>query len=182
MTLLDQMRAVVTPHRSQEERTRARNLACALALDCEWLSEVVRHHVSIEQALEAVRVARATSDRLRALHWLVILLTGHSLAEQAVLYPAMALERQRAHALSAYADESTVKIELAALQAMDPMTPDFVDKLERLRTDLAYHLHEEECLWYPALFRGAERQEHARLSACFGAEFRRYMGVDADLL
>ncbi|MFL6696641.1 MAG: hemerythrin domain-containing protein [Vitreoscilla sp.] len=180
MTLLDQMMAVVTPYRSETERIEARKSATALALDCEWLSEVVRQHAAIEQALEQVRVSTHGSQRRHALQWLGALLNGHSLAEQAVLYPAVSFECRRAHAVAAYADESSLKIELAALQTMELPDSDFHDKLERLRADLVFHIHEEESHWYPALFHAVDRPMHALLSARFGAEFRRYMGADAD--
>jgi hypothetical protein len=180
MTLLDQMMAVVTPHRSQSERSQARNSAIALALECEWLSDVVQQHAAIEQALEAARVSMRGAPRRHALQWLGALLTGHSLAEQAVLYPAMSFRCRRAYAVTAYADESSLKIELAALQTMELSDPDFHDKLERLRADLAFHIHEEESHWYPALCRATDKPTHAAMSARFGAEFRRYMGVDAD--
>jgi hypothetical protein len=180
MTLLDQMMAVVTPHRSDEDRADARNSACALAIDCGWLSEVIRQHAAIEQALEGLRIAPRGSERRHALQWLAALLTGHSLAEQSVLYPALSLECRRAHAAAAYADESNVKIELAALQTMTLSDADFHDKLERLSADLVFHIHEEESHWFPALVRCLEAGTHATLSARFLAEFRRYMGVDAD--
>lgn len=180
MTLLDQMMAIVTPHRSDEDRADARNIACALAIDCPWLSEVIRQHAAIEQALDALRVAPRGAERRHALQWLAALLTGHSLAEQAVLYPALSLECRRAHAAAAYADESNSKIELAALQTMALSDADFHDKLERLRADLVFHIHEEESQWFPALMRCLDESTHATLSARFVSEFRRYMGVDAD--
>ena len=180
MTLLDQMMAVVTPHRSAEDRAGARAGAGALAAGCGWLSEVIRQHAAIEQALEGLRVAPRGPDRRHALQWLAELLTGHSLAEQAVLYPALSLECRRAHAAAAYADESSLKIELAALQTMALSDADFHDKLERLSADLVFHIHEEESHWFPALARGLDTETHAALSARFLAEFRRYMGADAD--
>lgn len=180
MTLLDQMMAAVTPYRSEFERLQARQSACMLAADCTWLSEVIRQHAAIEQALDAVRMTPRGAERRHALQWLAALLTGHSLAEQAVLYPALSFECRRAHAVTAYADESNAKVELAALQTMPLSDPDFHDKLERFRADLAFHIHEEESHWYPALVRCLDQAGHAELSSRFVAEFRRYMGVDAD--
>jgi hypothetical protein len=144
------------------------------------LSEVIRQHAAIEQALEGLRTAPRGSERRHALQWLAALLTGHSLAEQAVLYPALSLECRRAHAAAAYADESNVKIELAALQTMTLSDADFHDKLERLSADLVFHIHEEESHWFPALVRCLDADMHAATTARFLAEFRRYMGVDAD--
>jgi iron-sulfur cluster repair protein YtfE (RIC family) len=182
MTLLDKMRASTTPRPSDDERTRTRHIARLLADDHPWLAEVIRHHVAIEDAMDNVAAAPDASGRRHALRWLRTLLTGHFLAEEAVLYPAMAQDGQRVHAVTAYADDSGMKIELAALETMDARGPDFADKLERLRGDLAWHLHEEESAWYPALCRAGDAAFHGRLTDRFVAEFDRYMGVDGELI
>jgi iron-sulfur cluster repair protein YtfE (RIC family) len=132
--------------------------------------------------MDNVAAAPDASGRRHALRWLRTLLTGHFLAEEAVLYPAMAQDGQRVHAVTAYADDSGMKIELAALETMDARGPDFADKLERLRGDLAWHLHEEESAWYPALCRAGDAAFHGRLTDRFVAEFDRYMGVDGELI
>ena len=182
MTLLDRMMAAVTPMPSPEQRELARRTALGRAGGCAWLSHVMRQHAAIEDALHAVARAHDPAHRRRALRWLATLLTGHSLAEQAVLYPAIVDDRRRAHAVCAYADESNVKMELAALERIDPAAPDFVDKLELLRADLMQHLVEEEATWYPPLCRNLDEAQHERLSARFLDEFRRYMGCDAELV
>ncbi|HEX7688999.1 MAG TPA: hemerythrin domain-containing protein [Burkholderiaceae bacterium] len=182
MTLLDKLMASTTPGPSDEERTRTRHIARLLADDHPWLDEVIRHHVAIEDALDNVRLAADAPGRRHALRWLRTLLTGHFLAEETVLYPAMAQDGLRVHAVTAYADDSGTKIELAALETMDVRGPDFADKLERLRGELAWHLHEEETTWFPALCRAGGAAFHGRLTGRFVAEFERYMGVDGDLL
>jgi len=143
---------------------------------------VLRHHAAIEEALEALGRVREPSACRQALRWLATLMKGHALAEDTVLYPALAFDGQRAHAVCAFADESRFRMDLAALAQRQPGTPAFVDKRDALRADLALHFHEEEGSWYPALCRRGDARETARLAAAFEEEFRRYMGPDADLL
>jgi hypothetical protein len=180
MTLLDKAIPVVTPPETDEERGKARAKARVLARDCPWLAEVLQHHVAIEQAFAAVRSAQDASQRRAAQRWLATLLTGHSAAEEAVLYPAIASGEQKQHSMSAYAEQSGAKVNLAALETLDPMSPDYLAKLEHLRKAVAHHVYEEEADWYPGLARHGAADK-ARLSARFEEEFCRYMGPDADL-
>jgi len=181
MTLLDKMIGGVRDS-LDDRRQRARELAHARAAECDWFAEVLRHHVAIEQALRAVRDAREPVAGRHALRWLATLMKGHAIAEDSVLYPALAFDGQKAHAVSAFADESSFRIDLAGLALLEPGSEDFVDKLEALRADLALHFYEEEGGWYPALCRREGGRGNARLHTLFTEEFRRYMGVDADLL
>ena len=107
------------------------------------------------------------------------MLTGHSMAEEAVLYPAMALGDQQAHATAAYTEQSGAKINLAALEELDPMSQDYLDKLEHVRGAVQHHVYEEESTWFPALARTGDGVLQARLSSRYIEEFDRYMGADA---
>jgi len=97
-------------------------------------------------------------------------------------YPALSFDGQKAHAVSAFADESSFRIDLAGLALLEPGSPDFVDKLEAPRADVSLHFYEEEGAWYPALCRREGGLGNARLCTQFIEEFRRYMGPDAELL
>jgi len=181
MTLLDRM--IGGERDSLDERhARARDLAFARAAECDWFAQVLRHHMAIEAALAAVRSAPGPSAGRHALHWLATLMKGHAVAENTVLYPALAFDGQRAHAVSAFADESSFRIDLAGLALLEPGSAAFVEKLDALQADLALHFYEEEGAWYPALCRRQGGRGNARLCALFVGEFRRYMGVDAELL
>jgi hemerythrin superfamily protein len=179
MTILDKVIAAVTPTESQEERLQAREKARADARNSPWLARVLEHHQQIESAFAAVRTAGDANGRRRAQKWLGTLLTGHSLAEEAVLYPAMALGDQKAHATAAYTEQSGAKINLAALETIDPMSQDYLDKLEHVRGAVAHHVYEEESKWFPALVRDGDASLQTRLSARYAEEFDRYMGADA---
>jgi len=179
MTILDKVIAAVTPPESQEERQKARAEARAVAQHSPWLARVLEHHERIEAAFAAVRQAGDATGRRQAQRWLGTLLTGHSLAEEAVLYPAMALGDQKAHATAAYTEQSGAKINLAALETLDPMSQDYLDKLEHVRGAVAHHVYEEESNWFPKLARDADAGSQARLAARYTEEFERYMGADA---
>jgi len=179
MTILDKVIAAVTPPESQEERDSARAKARDAAQAAPWLARVLTHHQQIEAAFAAVKAAADTTGRRQAQRWLSTLLTGHSLAEEAVLYPAMALDDQKAHATAAYTEQSGAKINLAALETIDPMSQDYLDKLEHVRGAVVHHIYEEEDKWFPELARTGDTAMQARLSARYTEEFDRYMGADA---
>jgi hemerythrin HHE cation binding domain-containing protein len=180
MTILDKVIAAVTPPESQEERQAARAKARSASAGAPWLARVLEHHQQVEAAFAAVKDAGDASGRRQAQRWLATLLTGHSLAEEAVLYPAMALTDQKAHATAAYTEQSGAKINLAALETIDPMSQDYLDKLEHVRGAVAHHVYEEEDKWFPALAAEGDNVLQARLSARYMEEFTRYMGADAD--
>jgi hypothetical protein len=108
-------------------------------------------------------------------------MTGHAIAEEAVLYPALGPTARKPHCMLAYGEQSRVKVDLAALETMEPMCQDYLDRLDRLRQAVARHLHAEEAHWFPALARQGTASERLRLAVRYREEFDRYMGVDADL-
>lgn len=179
MTILDKVIAAVTPLESEDERRSARAQARQAASEAPWLGRVLEHHQQIETAFAAVKDAGDANGRRRAQKWLGTLLTGHSLAEEAVLYPAMALGHQKAHATAAYTEQSGAKINLAGLETLDPMSQEYLDKLEHVRGAVAHHVYEEESTWFPALAREGDAAVQMRLSARYTEEFDRYMGADA---
>ena len=179
MTIIDKVIAAVTPLETEDERRAARAKAKQASNEAPWLGRVLEHHQQIEAAFAAVKDARDANGRRRAQKWLGTLLTGHSLAEEAVLYPAMALSDQKAHATAAYTEQSGAKINLAALETLDPMSQDYLDKLEHVRGAVAHHVYEEESTWFPALAAEGDAGMQMRLSARYTEEFDRYMGPDA---
>ena len=176
MGMLDKMVAAVTPEASDSERAEARQRARDMA-GSTWLAMVLDHHEQIEQAFAAVRAAPSADQRRAAQKTLSALLTGHSLAEEAVLYPAMALTDQKGHSTAAYTEQSAAKVQAAALETLDPESQDYLDKLEHLRAAVAHHVYEEESKWFPELLNNDEREGAAsRLTARYQEEFERYMG------
>lgn len=178
MSLLDKVIAAVVPEPTPEERAETRAKARSLSGGTGWLAQVLDHHEQIDAALDAVRTASTPATRRAAQKWLGTLLTGHSMAEEAVLYPAMALGSHQTHATEAYAEQSGAKVQTAGLDELDPMSKDYLDKLEHLRLAVAMHVHREESDWFPELRKSGEAATQAKLSRRYKEEFERYMGAE----
>ncbi len=179
MGILDKVVAAVTPEASDEERVEARARARTLAQGSGWLDMVLTHHEGIEAAFAATKNAHSATARRAAQKQLGTLLTGHSIAEEAVLYPAMALSQQKGHSGEAYTEQSAAKVQMAALDDLDPMSQDYLDKLEHLRAAVAHHVYEEETTWFTELRQIADPAFQSKLTRRFSEEFTRYMGADA---
>ena len=180
MSVLDHIVAAVTPEASDEDKAEARAKARAASGGSGWLAQVLDHHEQIEQLFAAVKAASTSGARRAAQKQLATLLTGHSIAEEGVLYPAMALTDQKGHSGTAYTEQSAAKVQAAALEDLDPMSSDFMDKLEHLRAAVSHHVYEEESKWFPEL-RQQDSATQAKLSRRFREEFERYMGAEGNV-
>ena len=175
MSLLDKVVATLTPEPSPEKKAGARAKARAEAGGSGWLALALDHHERIEAAFAAVAMASGEAARRAAQRQLAVLLTGHSLAEETVLYPAMVMTDHKAHSSEAYVEQSAAKVQLAELDELDPLSDDYVEKLEHLRAAVALHVHREESDWFPELRRAGDAALQAKLSRRFREEFERYM-------
>src|ERR1700750_473917 len=112
MSIVDKVIAAVTPPESDNARREAREKALAAATAGDWLSMVLDHHQEIEAAFEAVKVAKTAESQRSAQQNLAALLTGHAIAEEAVLYPALAGADEKGHATTAYTEQSAAKLQM----------------------------------------------------------------------
>jgi len=124
MSVLDKVIAAVTPPESDEARAKARAEAEAAAKPGDWLSQILGHHREIEAQFAAVKGATDPASRRAEQERLGFLLPGHSLAEEAAVYPALAAEHQAGHAELAYQEQSAAKMEMGLLERLDPMSED----------------------------------------------------------
>lgn len=177
MSLVDKVIAAVTPPESDEARAEARTKAQKASVNSPWLAQVIEHHMQIEDAFAAVKGASDSASRRAAQKQLAVILTAHSIAEEAVLYPALALHGEKSHATSAYTEQSAAKIQMAALEDLNPMSQDYLDKLEHIRGAVAHHVYEEEGTWFLDLCQISEIQQV--LEERYMREFERYLGSDA---
>jgi hypothetical protein len=182
MGILDKVVAAVTPLESDEKRMQARANARTAAVNGSWLAMALDHHDSIEQCFESVRTATSADARRAAQKQLATLLTGHSLAEEVVLYPALALNHEKSDSTKAYTEQSAAKVQLAALEEMDPMSQDYTDKLEHVRGAVLHHIYEEESEWFIDLTEKLDAAKQQHMTQRFTEEFLRYMGDDAHTL
>jgi hypothetical protein len=181
MTIIDKVIAAVTPPESEEARAEARAKAREAADGAGWLAMVLDHHLQIEAAFEAVKTATSAGAQRAAQKQLALILTGHSNAEEAVLYPAMALSGEKTDSASAYTQQSAAKVQMAALDDLEPMTQDYLDKLEHIRGAVAHHVYEEEGTWFPQLRQGVDPTMQGKLTKRYREEFERYMSANADV-
>jgi hypothetical protein len=175
MSIIDKALGAVTPPESDEARARATQKARAAAGGGDWLSLALDHHDQIRGAFEACRTATPGNARVEAMKALALILNGHSLAEEVVLYPALAKAGEKGHAGMAYSEQTTAKMQMAELERIDPSTEAWLDKLEHIRGAVLHHVYEEENSWFIELKEKYEDQ--AFLTARYREEFERYVGV-----
>lgn len=178
MSIVDKVVAAVTPPESQRARQDARTEANAAAQRGTWLAMVLDHHLQIEAAFDALERSNSLIERRAAQKWLATLLTGHSIAEEVTLYPALASHNEKGRAELAYQEQSAAKGETAALEELDPLGEDYRDKLAHIRGAVAHHMYEEEGTWFLKLQEKATPETSARLTRRYEEEFSRYMGSD----
>ncbi len=175
MSVLDKMIAAVTPPESDEARREARQKARNAATPSDWLGLVLGHHEEIEAAFAAVEAATSAESRTEAQKDLALVLTGHSIAEESVLYPALALANEKGHATMAYTEQSAAKMQMAALENLAPMSKDYVDKLGHIKGAVLHHMYEEEGTWFLELKEKATSADQTKLTKRYREEFSRYM-------
>lgn len=180
MSLVDQILSAVTPPESQEARDEARAKAYATAKPGDWFSQIMEHHLLLEDAFAAVKATNDEASRKTAQKHLGIVLTGHAIAEESVIYPAMAVNGEKRHAHMGYDEQALVKTEMAALDALPAMSEDYLEKLETIRGAVAHHMYEEEGTWFPDLAEGAPAADQLKLTEKYREEYDRYVGSDAD--
>lgn len=178
MSMLEKVVAAVTPAESGTARLEARAKARAFAKPGDWLSLVLDHHTRIEDAFAAVRAAPAALARLTALKSLALILTGHSNAEESVIYPALARAGHKSHATAGYEEQAEAKVDMGELENLDPLHQEFLGKLEHIRSAVVHHMYEEEHDRFVDL-KGLPAGDQEQLTQRFKEEFERYMGDEA---
>lgn len=176
MSILDKVAAAITPLESADDRRQAKELARSMAGKDDWLGQVLDQHEEIERLFDRVRDATDTAGRESGLKALATVLTGHSIAEEVVLYPAMVKVGEQGSATMAYAQQQTAKTEIALLEDLDPHSQAFLDKLEHVRGAVLTHVYEEEGKWYPYLKQHGLEGDQAKLTSKFREQYERYMG------
>jgi len=172
LSVIDKVLGAVTPPVSEEKRAEATARARAAADRDDWLSLALDHHDLIRAAFQTCRQAESAADRKAAMKTLATVLNGHSLAEEVVLYPALAQAGEKIHAGHAYTEQTTAKMQMAEWENIAPSTPEWKDKLEHIEGAVMTHIYEEESSWFLKLKEKAEGQGH--LTQRFREEFERY--------
>jgi hypothetical protein len=176
MSILDKAIAAITPPESDEARAKARAKAEAAAHAGGWLAQILDHHREIEAQFAAVKAATDAATRRAEQQKLGVLLTGHSIAEEAAVYPALAADHQVGHAELAYQEQSAAKMEMGLLERLDPMSEDYLDKLGHIEGAVAHHVYSEEGTWFTELAESASPEDQLRITKHYAEEYGRYMG------
>jgi predicted metal-dependent HD superfamily phosphohydrolase len=174
MSIIDKAIAAVTPPESDEARAKATQKARAAAKAGDWLTLALDHHDLIRDAFETGRKATSAPARKTAMLKLAVVLNGHSLAEELILYPALAKAGEKGHAGLAYAEQTTAKMQMAELERIAPSSEAWKDKFEHIRGAVLHHIFEEESTWFLELKEKGEDQ--GRLTKRFHEEYERYTG------
>jgi hypothetical protein len=140
---------------------------------------ILQHHEKIEAAFAAVRTANDADGRFSAQRRLAVILTGHSNAEEAVIYPALVRFGHKSHGMVGYTEQAGAKANMGELEYLNPMSQDYLDKLEHIRGAVAHHMYEEESDRFLDLKR-LSSADQARLTERYAEEFERYVGGTPD--
>jgi hemerythrin superfamily protein len=176
MSIVDKAIAAITPPESAEARARAREKARSCAEPGDWLSMILGHHLMIENAFTAVKAADDPVERRAAQKHLALVLTGHAQAEEAAIYPVLAQAGEKGHAAMGYTEQAAVKMQMAELDNIDPMSQAYLDKLEHIEGAVKHHVFEEEGTWYPEMKAEASMEAQRRATEHYREETERYFG------
>lgn len=174
MSLIDKIAAAVTPQPDDDRRAEATAAARAAAEPGDWLGLVLDHHDQIRQAFAAGKLAKGAEQRTTAMKSLALVLNGHSLAEEIVLYPALGHEDAKAHAAQAYLEQTVAKNQMAELERIPASQAAWLDKWEHIEGAVLTHMYEEESSWFLELKERAV--DGPWLTLRYAEEFDRYVG------
>ena len=117
-------------------------------------------------------------SRRHAVKELARLNTGHSIAEEVTIYPALVEYNGalggKVQAMLAYEEQQMTKIQQAMLEKLDPTSDQWRAKLEHIESAVQQHVYEEESHRFAELAEAISPAEAARLSRRYAEEFERY--------
>ena len=149
----------------------ARAKAQTVAVPGGWFAMILDHHLLLEDAFAATKAANDSASRLAALKHLGVVLTGHAIAEEAMIYPGLGEAGEKDHATMGYNEQGMVKMQMAMLEKLDPMGQNFDDKLEHIRGAVAHHMYQEEGTWFIELSEKAPAAHQAMITHRYQEEW-----------
>lgn len=172
MSFLDRIAAVLAPAASDEQRREARAKLERLAASEPFAEDILAHHRRIEALFADARQANGPAAQT-VIAELAMLLNAHSMAEKAVIYPEISEHSSKAHAAMAYEEHAMTKVELAALQRLEPGTQEWREKLGHIESAVQQHVYQEEDSWLPDVIEYAPLEARQRMSVEFRDHFER---------
>lgn len=171
MSFLDRIAAALAPAASEEQRIEARKQLEEMARGESFAEQILAHHRKIEALFADVRSATGPAAQA-TVRELAVLLNAHAMAEEAVVYPGVSDHSGKTHAGMAYEEHAMTKVQLAALQHIEPGTKEWREKLDHIESAVQQHVYQEESSWLPDVIRYAPPADRQRISA----EFAEYFG------
>ena len=177
MSLSEKMQQAIgiIPSHTHAEREEIRAEAKKNATTT-WFNLILDHHAEIERTFDEVKDAKSLSIRIEAQKQLMALLTGHAIAEEAIVYPFMKIDTSARDAMHASAEQALAKMEMVALDEIaDKMSQAYEIKLDEIRMAVVHHMIEEERDFFPELQSKADGVENSKITKQYKTEFNRYM-------
>jgi hemerythrin superfamily protein len=139
-----------------------------------WFDMVKRHHAMIAATLDKILATSdgQSEDRTRLQKHLGYLLTAHSVAEENVLYPALAQLGMTAASDRLYIEQAHAKVGNFDLEMSPKGGPDWLAKVSSLKTAILHHAKdEEEADLFPKLMQAAGPAMNAKLTSDYAKQF-----------
>ena len=140
----------------------------------DWFALVKSHHLMIEQAFNALIDSGADASTRALLHKrMAWLLTAHSVAEENVIYPALAMCKLQSESDRLYLDQAHAKVMNAVLDMADDKYGDaWLEQARQLRDAVLEHAKvDEEANLYPQLAAAVDERTANLLSLAYRREF-----------
>lgn len=142
----------------------------------DWLSMIQAHHALVAKTFDRLLASEKSTylARERLVRLLGYQLTAHSVAEENVIYPAIAMAGMTSDADKLYLDQAHAKVMNAQveLQARMKDKGDWMTPARTLRDAVLKHAKEdEEGRLYPQLRSKLDASAHAMLTAGYQREF-----------
>ncbi len=140
----------------------------------DWMAMIKAHHALIAKSFDDI-LAKPGKPSMAALKKLAYQLTAHSVAEENVIYPALAMNGMTSESDKLYLDQAHAKvgnaeIDMDAMTGADPAT--LIDKIKTLQTAVLKHAKEdEEADIFPKLQQKLNPKQNAMLTAEYKKQY-----------
>lgn len=136
---------------------------------------IMQDHREVERLFDALR--DEPEKRPTLLPVLTTLLTAHSRAEEAEVYPVAASEAGEKEEVS-HSQQEHIEADqlLAKLAATDPTSADFEQVLQNLVDAVSHHVEEEETKVLPGMRSNLSDERRAELGEAFAASRKQHLG------
>ncbi len=144
------------------------------AMKEDWLGLVKAHHQMLERAFDELIAADGDLKQRPVLYKrLAYLLTAHSVAEENVIYPALAMHGLQSDSDRLYLDQAHAKVMNAMLDMADDKLGDsWLQRAAELRSAVLQHAkRDEEGDLFPRLVAAIDLPTATKLSAAYRREF-----------